>query len=102
MDSVKNFSDSYDGKKLVPTKDLLSQNVRDCAVMLHLGRKQYFSFDEETSYMWSVLSEADSVIEGYNKLLSEYDVEENVLSEDLDSFISVLVREQIATLEPVA
>jgi len=80
-------------RSVVPSADVLFQELGDEGVALHLGRGKYYGFDDVATRMWMLLSSGrarDQVIE---TLLAEYAVERLQLEHDLDGFIAQLMRE---------
>ena len=61
------------------------------AVLLNTRTNQYYSLDEVGARLWSLLNEGKQLMESYQALLEEYDVEPAQLEQDLLELVSGLV-----------
>ena len=61
------------------------------AVLLNTRTNYYYSLDEVGARLWSLLNEGKQLMESYQALLEEYDVEPAQLEQDLLELISGLV-----------
>lgn len=73
--------------KVVVPESVLMRELSGEAVLLNLDNNFYYGLDDVGYRMWSVLTAADTIGAAYEQLLSEYDVEPNVLSESMDALI---------------
>jgi hypothetical protein len=74
----------------VPT-DILMRELDGESVILNLKSERYFGLDEVGTRMWAALSTSESVQAAYESLLSEYDVDAQMLQRDLDDLLQKLV-----------
>ncbi len=79
--------------------DVLIRELDGESVILDLNSEGYFGLDEIGTSFWSALSESDSVQEAYNRLLGEFDVDEETLRTDLVEFASTLVERGMMRLK---
>lgn len=86
---------SFRDRVKVPDEVLIS-GLQGESVILNLNSERYFGLDEVGTRMMSVLSESDSIQAAYEKLLEEYDVEDEVLRKDLISIIEQMVEQGLA------
>jgi Coenzyme PQQ synthesis protein D (PqqD) len=83
---------SFTNRVKVPD-DVLISGLQSESVILNLDSERYFGLDEVGTRMMSVLTSADSIQAAYETLLEEYDVEGEVLRQDLASIIEQLVEQ---------
>jgi hypothetical protein len=74
----------------VPRHVLVRQLERE-AVLLNLDTERYFGLDEVGTRMWFYLTGSDSIETAYQKLLSEYEVEGEVLRRNLTELLDQLL-----------
>jgi Coenzyme PQQ synthesis protein D (PqqD) len=84
--------------KIVPAEDVLMQNLADEAVLLNLHNEAYYGLDEVGTKILTVLQESDSIETAYQNLLEEYEVEPEVLKQDLLDFIEKLLEHGLIQL----
>lgn len=77
-------------KKIIVPKHMLVRIFEDDSVLLNLQRETYHGLDGMGTRMWQVLTQAPSIQDAYETLLSEYDVEPDRLKQDLEEFITKL------------
>lgn len=80
-------------------KKLLKRQIAGDAFLVPLGKEVYdsnglFFLSEVGEFIWDRLEQAGSKDDILNAILQEYDVEESVARQDLDSFF-----EKLKTLE---
>ena len=80
----------FDQRTIIP-KDVMVRDVAGETVLLNLNTGTYFGLDEVGTRMWNVLQNVGSIQEGYDTLISEYDVEPETLRKDLQKLIEDLV-----------
>ena len=80
----------FNQRTIIP-KDVMVRDVAGETVLLNLNTGTYFGLDEIGTRMWNVLQNAGSIQEGYDILISEYDVEPDTLRKDLQKLIEDLV-----------
>lgn len=80
-------------ERLIIPPDVLISNVGGESVILNLNSERYFGLDEVGTRMLSVLTTSNSVQTAYEMLLEEYDVENELLRQDLIDLIDRLVEQ---------
>ena len=71
--------------------EILMTGLQGESVILNLNSERYFGLDDVGTRFLSVLTTAHSIQAAYETLLEEYDVEGEVLRQDLISIIGQLV-----------
>jgi hypothetical protein len=61
------------------------------SVILNLSTESYFGLDEVGTRMWLALTGSDTIQHAYESLLTEYDVDPDILRSDLTRLIEELV-----------
>ena len=69
------------------------------SVLLSLKSERYFGLDEMGTHMWTVLTTAPSLQEAYDTLLSEYDVEPEILRKDMEDLLQKLVEQELVEIK---
>jgi hypothetical protein len=80
-----------------PSPDVVAQGVGGETVLVQLETNKIFTLNATGARFWELLSaglEPDEIVE---RLLGEFDVEEKVLREEIDSLVESLVREHLVT-----
>ncbi|MBP9501825.1 MAG: PqqD family protein [Candidatus Promineofilum sp.] len=80
-------------------EDVFMRELDDESVILHLGREIYFGLDDIGTRIWTALVSADSIQAAYEVLLSEFDVEPDVLRRDLEEFLTLLVDQELLRVD---
>lgn len=88
---------SFTDRVKMPDEILVSGVQGEC-VILNLNSERYLGLDEVGTRMLSVLTESNSIQAAYETLLKEYDVEGEMLRQDLISIIDQLVAQGIVEL----
>ncbi len=83
---------SFTDRVKVPD-DVLISGLQSESVILNLDSERYYGLDEVGTRMMSVLTTSDSIQSAYEILLQEYDVEAEMLRQDLTSIIEQLVEQ---------
>jgi hypothetical protein len=79
-------------------EDVLISGLQGESVILNLDSERYFGLDEVGTRMMSVLTTADSIQAAYETLLQEYDVEGEVLRQDMTAIIEKLVEQGLVEI----
>jgi len=79
--------------------DVLISNLQEESVILNLNSERYFGLDNVGTRMLSVLSNSHSIEAAYEELIAEYDVDPQVLRQDLTSLIENLLQQGLVTIE---
>ena len=89
---------SFTDRVRVPD-DVLISNLQEESVILNLKSERYFGLDNVGTRMLSALSESNSIEGAYELLVAEYDVDPQVLRQDLISLIENLVEQGLVAIE---
>jgi len=81
---------SFSDRVKIPD-DVLISNLQEESVILNLDSERYFGLDDVGTRMLSVLATSDSIEAAYNLLLREYDVDAEMLRQDLLALVENLV-----------
>ena len=85
---------SFSDRVRVPDGVLIS-NLQEESVILNLDSERYFGLDDVGTRMLSVLSTSDSIEAAYESLREEYDVDGQVLRQDLLALVESLLQKGI-------
>lgn len=85
---------------MVP-QHVTSRRLDDELVLLNLDSENYFGLDAVGTRIWEVVSAAPSVEEALQQLLSEYEVGEAKLREDMEKLLNQLVSSELIELQPI-
>jgi hypothetical protein len=89
---------SFSDRVTVPDEILIS-NLQKESVILNLDSERYFGLDDVGTRMFSVLTNSASIEAAYESLAQEYDVDRQVLRDDLIVLIENLLRQGLVTIE---
>ena len=89
---------SFSDRVRVP-EDVLISNLQDESVILNLNSERYFGLDNVGTRMLSVLSASNSIEAAYEVLKGEYDVDAQVLRQDLTSLIENLLQQGLVKID---
>lgn len=81
---------SFSDRVTVPD-DVLISNLQDESVLLNLDSERYYGLDDVGTRFVSVLTTSDSIETAYERLRNEYDVDPQVLRNDLLALIENLI-----------
>lgn len=73
--------------------DVLISNLQDESVILNLNSERYFGLDNVGTRMLTTLNNSDSIEAAYESLAEEYDVDRQVLRQDMLSLIENLLQQ---------
>ncbi len=90
---------SFADKVTVPAQVLVRLLEKE-AVLLNLETERYFGLDEPGTRMWQLLTAEPSVENAYQKLLDEYDVDEDTLRNNLSELLEKLIENGLLTVIP--
>jgi len=71
--------------------DVLVSEVGGESVILNLKSESYWGLDETGTRFWEVVTSSESIQAAYERLLAEYDVDAQLLRQDLNDLIEKLV-----------
>ena len=81
---------SFSDRVTVPD-DVLISHLQDEAVILNLDSERYFGLDDVGTRFLTVLTTSESLEAAYETLSSEYEVDPQVLRQDLLALVEKLV-----------
>jgi len=81
---------SFTDRVAVP-QHVLVRFLDNESVFLNLETERYFGLDETGTRMWQLVTAAPTIDTAYQQLRDEYDVEPELLRENLDELLSRLV-----------
>jgi hypothetical protein len=93
------MSISFSDRVQVPD-DVLISNLQDESVILNLDSERYYGLDSVGTRILSVLTMSDSIEAAYNRLVQEYDVDRDVLRQDLIALVENLVEQGLVQVSP--
>jgi hypothetical protein len=82
--------------------DVISQQVSGETVLLDLQSENYFGLDEVGTRIWQLIKETNDLNSIYQTLLSEYEVSEDRLQNDMYVLLSEISDLGLIKLEAVA
>ena len=83
---------SFSDRVRVPD-DVLISNLQQESVILNLDSERYYGLDDVGTRFLSVLTTSDSIETAYERLHNEYDVDPQVLRNDLVALVENLVEQ---------
>ena len=78
-------------EKVVPSKDVLTQEVSGEMVLMDLSSEQYFGLDAVGTRIWNLLDQATAPADLLSILLREYEVEQHQLESDIEELLGQLL-----------
>lgn len=85
---------SFSDRVRVPD-DVLISRLQEESVILNLDSERYYGLDDVGTRFLSVLTTSDSIAAAYQSLAEEYDVDPEVLRQDLLALIHHLLQQGI-------
>ena len=85
-------------KKVKFTDSVLGQEVDGEMVLLDMNSENYFGLDIVATDIWNLFQEGKTLQETYEELLEIYDVDPDILFQDLESFIEDLLNHNLIKL----
>ena len=79
--------------------EALSQEVGGETVILDLRSESYFGLDEIGTHIWQLLQEQKSLQLIFDQMLSEYDVNEDQLENDINALLDEFLQAELITIE---
>lgn len=70
------------------------------SVLLNLETEQYFGLDETGTRMWQLVTTSPNIDAAYQELLAEYDVNPEMLRENLTELLGHLVEHGLLQVAP--
>jgi hypothetical protein len=81
---------SFSDRVTVPD-DVLISNLQDESVILNLDSERYYGLDDVGTRFLSIVTTSESIETAYERLQHEYDVDPQILRNDLFALIENLV-----------
>ena len=81
-------------------RDVLISRLQEESVLLNLDNERYYGLDDVGTRMLSVLTSSDSVQSAWLQLVDEYDVDREVLREDLATLVERLLEQGLVEVLP--
>jgi len=85
---------SFSDRVRIPD-DVLISRLQEDSVILNLDSERYFGLDDVGTRLLNVLTASDSIEAAYELLLEEYEVDGQVLRDDLLALIENLAKQGI-------
>ena len=79
--------------------DVISQPVSGETVLLDLASENYFGLDEVGTRIWQLVEETGNLQAVYDRMLAEYEVDEEQLLEDMGKLILEIEKIGLVSLE---
>jgi hypothetical protein len=70
------------------------------SVLLNIETERYFGLDETGTRMWQLVTSAEKIDTAYRQLLEEYEVEAELLRENLTDLLKELIENGLLQLTP--
>ena len=90
---------SFSDRVQIPD-DVLISKLQEESVILNLDNERYYGLDDVGTRMLSVLTTSDSIAAAYETLVKEYDVDAQVLRQDLLELIENLSKQGLISVNP--
>ena len=81
---------SFSDRVTVPDDVLISQ-LQEESVILNLDSERYYGLDDVGTRFLSILTTSESIETAYNRLRNEYDVDPQILRDDLLALVENLI-----------
>jgi len=85
---------SFSDRVRIPD-DVLISRLQEESVILNLDSERYYGLDDVGTRILNVLNASDSIETAYESLLEEYDIDGQVLREDLLALVESLANQGI-------
>jgi hypothetical protein len=85
---------SFSGRVRIPD-DVLISRLQEESVILNLDSERYYGLDDVGTRFLSVLTTSDSIESAYQSLSAEYDIDRELLRQDLVALIQNLLHQGI-------
>ncbi len=90
---------SFRSKVSVPSHVLVRFLDKE-AVLLNLDTERYFGLDETGTRMWQLTTGAETIEAAFKQLLDEYDVQAEMLQQNLSDLMEKLADNGLLTVTP--
>ncbi|RLA69293.1 MAG: PqqD family protein [Epsilonproteobacteria bacterium] len=86
-------------QKVTFADTVFAQEVDGEMVLLDMESENYFGLDEVGTSIWQAMQEKETLKEVLDLLLEQYEVEEEMLENDLSDFVGKLVESGLVKVE---
>ncbi len=86
-------------KKVTFAETVFAQEVDGEMVLLDMESENYFGLDEVGTAIWQAMQEKETLREVFEVLKEQYEVESEVLENDLSDFVGKLVESGLVKVE---
>lgn len=93
------MSISFSDRVKIPD-DVLISKLQEESVILNLESERYYGLDDIGTRILSVLTTSESIEAAYKTLVNEYDVDADVLRQDLIDLIENLSKQGLIRINP--
>jgi len=87
-------------KEITVSSDVLFQELGNETVLLDLKNEIYYGLDDVGSRLWRLLTEDGNPATAVVRLLTEYEVDEATLRENISGLVKELHEARLITVEP--
>ena len=88
-------------QKVTFAETVFAQEVDGEMVLLDMESENYFGLDEVGTSIWQAMQEKETLKEVFELLLEQYEVESEVLENDLSDFLGKLVESGLVKVEEI-
>jgi len=88
-------SASHLSGRLRPDPDVVARRIQDEVLLVQMGSNQVYSLNRTGARLWELIAEGRSPLEASERMLEEFDVPEAELRAEMDSFLALLLREEL-------
>ena len=93
------MSISFSDRVKIPD-DVLISKLQEESVILNLDSERYYGLDDVGTRFLSVLTSSESIEAAYETLAGEYDVDRQVLRQDLIELVENLSKQGLISVNP--
>ena len=86
-------------QKVTFAETVFAQEVDGEMVLLDMESENYFGLDEVGTAIWQAMQEKETLKEVFEVLLEQYEVEDEMLENDLSDFVGKLVESGLVKVE---
>ncbi len=86
-------------QKITFSQSVFAQEVDGEMVLLDMESENYFGLDEVGTAIWQAMQENESLQEVFEVLMEQYEVEAEVLQNDLSEFVDKLLESGLVKVE---
>ena len=81
--------------KYVRTQENIASKIKDEIVMVNVSQGNYYALNPVASSIWDIIETPHSVIEICDKVLIEYDIDEETCNKEVSSFLDQLMKYKV-------